>query len=166
MSEESKLVNYLKFVGIVGGMVVIISTFLPWFSDNSLYLMYIYSGADSDSFVYFFPIMSGIICVIGSFLYILRPYLKINSVIIELIGLGFNLLFLLDFIANHGAYILNIQFGFYLFVIGLILIFIEIYIKLQQKEEEGPDLTIPEEEEAKMEQAAALKEVAKEKKDE
>ena len=135
MSEKLKNLRYFNYFGIVGGVLVIVSTLFPWFSTYNIFTMYIISGASPDSFIYFFPMMSGIICLVGSFLFVYRPELKINSVIIEMIGLGFNLLFSLDFITNHGQYLLNIQIGFYIFAVGFALIFWEVIAKLYQKEE-------------------------------
>ena len=137
MSEKLKNLRYFNYFGIIGGVMVIISTLFPWFSTNNIFSMYIISGASPDSFIYFFPIMSGIICLAGSILFVFRHNLKINSVIIEMIGLGFNLLFMLDFITNHGQYLLNTQIGFYIFVVGFALIFWEVIAKLYQKEEDS-----------------------------
>lgn len=138
MSLRSKVKNidYFTYMGIIGGLLVTISEFLPWFSNNSLILIYLLSSISPQAFIYFFPLMSGIICLFGSSLYGLRPNLKINSIIIELVGLGFNTIFILDFIVNQVSYLLAIQIGFYFFIIGFSLIFIEIISKLIQKE--GP----------------------------
>ncbi len=133
--SKAKEVNYFSYIGIIGGIFVILSEFLSWFSDNNLILIYFLSPFDPDAFVYFFPLMSGIICLFGSFLYTFRQDLKINSIIIQLIGLGFNTIFILDFIVNQIAFILTIQLGFYFFIVGFSLIFIEIIVKLTWKEE-------------------------------
>lgn len=133
--SKAKEVNYFSYIGVIGGIFVILSEFLPWFSDNNLILIFILSTFDPDAFVYFFPLMSGIICLSGSFLYIFRQDLKINSIIIQLIGLGFNTIFILDFIVNQIVFILTIQLGFYFFIVGFSLIFIEIITKLTWKEE-------------------------------
>ncbi len=133
--SKAKEVNYFSYIGVIGGIFVILSEFLPWFSDNNLILIFILSAFDPDAFVYFFPLMSGIICLSGSFLYIFRQDLKINSIIIQLIGLGFNTIFILDFIVNQIVFILTIQLGFYFFIVGFSLIFIEIITKLTWKEE-------------------------------
>lgn len=133
--SKAKEVNYFSYIGAIGGIFVILSEFLPWFSDNNLILIFILSAFDPDAFVYFFPLMSGIICLSGSFLYIFRQDLKINSIIIQLIGLGFNTIFILDFIVNQIVFILTIQLGFYFFIVGFSLIFIEIITKLTWKEE-------------------------------
>lgn len=133
--SKAKEVNYFSYIGVIGDIFIILSEFLPWFSDNNLILIFILSAFDPDVFVYFFPLMSGIICLSGSFLYIFRQDLKINSIIIQLIGLGFNTIFILDFIVNQIVYILTIQLGFYFFIVGFSLIFIEIITKLTWKEE-------------------------------
>ncbi|MFX1260188.1 MAG: hypothetical protein ACFFAN_20245, partial [Promethearchaeota archaeon] len=112
----------------------IVSEFLPWISDQNLIEIYIIttSVAIGMSFLYLFPLISGIICVIGNILLIYNEEYRINSVIIIFIGLGFLLLFFFDLIPR--LYLSNISLGFYFCLTGFLLSIIDIIIILITKE--------------------------------
>ena len=125
--ELKKYLN-IYILGVIGSVILIISEFFSWFTDYSLIEIYvIYSSvAIEDSFLYLFPLMSGIICLIASSLVIYKIELKIKCVIIFFVGLGFMIIFFIDYITQEISYISNPGIGFYLGVIGFLLILFNI----------------------------------------
>jgi len=131
--------RYLDFrlLGLTGSILLIMSQFLPWFSNQSLLYIYIISTsvAIEDSFLYLFPLICGIICLIGAIVILYNLDYKINSVIINFIGLGFFLIFIVEIIPRELIYIPYAEIGFYFSVVGSILIFFEILNILITKQE-------------------------------
>ncbi|HUW90863.1 MAG TPA: hypothetical protein VMV43_10180 [Candidatus Nanopelagicaceae bacterium] len=131
--------KYLDFrlLGLVGSILLIISQFLSWFSGQSLLTIYILttSVAIEDSFLYLFPLICGIICLVGTLVIIYNMEYKINSVIINFIGLGFFMIFILEIIPRELLYIPYAEIGFYFSIVGSILIFFEILNILLTKHE-------------------------------
>src|SRR5665648_293356 len=101
--------RYLDFrlLGLTGSILLILSQFLPWFSNQSLLYIYMISTsvAIEDSFLYLFPLICGIICLVGTVVIIYNLDYKINSVIINFIGLGFFLMFIIVIILKEFVYI-------------------------------------------------------------
>jgi len=122
--------RYLDFrlLGLTGSILLILSQFLPWFSNQSLLYIYMISTsvAIEDSFLYLFPLICGIICLVGAIVIIYNLDYKINSVIINFIGLGFFLIFIFEIIPKELLYIPYAEIGFYFSIVGSILIFFEI----------------------------------------
>jgi len=114
-----------------------LSQFLPWFSNQSLLYIYIISTsvAIEDAFLYLFPLICGIICLVGSIVILYNLNYKINSVIINFIGLGFYLIFIIEIIPRELYYIPYAEIGFYFSIIGSILIFFDILNILLIKQE-------------------------------
>ncbi len=133
------LKRYLDFrlFGLTGSVMLILSQFFPWFSNQSLLDIYIISTsvAIEDSFLYLFPLICGIICLVGAIVIIYNLDYKINSVIINFIGLGFFLIFIIEIIPKQLLYIPYAEIGFYFSIIGSILIFFEILNILLTKQE-------------------------------
>ena len=131
--------GYLDFrlLGLTGSVLLILSQFLPWFSSQSLLIIYILttSVAIEDSFLYIFPLICGIICLVGALVNIYNREYKINSVIINFIGLGFFLIFIIEIIPRELIYIPYAEVGFYFSIVGSILIFFDILNKLLIKQE-------------------------------
>jgi len=131
--------RYLDFrlLGLTGSVLLVLSQFLPWFSNQSLLSIYIISTsvAIEDSFLYLFPLICGIICLVGAIVILYNLDYKINSVIINFIGLGFFLIFIIEIIPRELIYIPYAEIGFYFSVIGSILIFFEILNILLTKQE-------------------------------
>ena len=131
--------RYLDFrlLGLTGSVLLILSQFLPWFSNQSLLYIYIISTsvAIEDSFLYLFPLICGIICLVGAIVILYNFDYKINSVIINFIGLGFFLIFIIEIIPRELLYIPYAEIGFYFSVVGSILIFFEILNMLIIKQE-------------------------------
>ena len=131
--------RYLDFrlLGLTGSVMLILSQFLPWFSSQSLLYIYIISTSVviEDSFLYLFPLICGIICLVGVIVIIYNLDYKINSVIINFIGLGFFLIFIIEIIPKELLYIPYAEIGFYFSIIGSILIFFEILNILLTKQE-------------------------------
>jgi len=93
------------------------------------------SVAIEDSFLYIFPLICGIICLVGALVNIYNREYKINSVIINFIGLGFFLIFIIEIIPRELIYIPYAEVGFYFSIVGSILIFFDILNKLLIKQE-------------------------------
>jgi len=133
----------LRLIGIVGSCLLIVSQFSYWYSGLSLINIYLItaSGAIEDSFLYLFPLISGCICFVGTFLVLYKLEYKLNSVIINFIGLGFFLIFLFELIPKDFPYISSIEIGFYFAVIGALLILLDILnvLKLNNDREEGSE---------------------------
>jgi len=131
--------RYLDFrlLGLTGSTLLILSQFLPWFSNQSLLLIYIISStvAIEDSFLYLFPLICGIICMVGAIVIIYNMDYRINSVIINFIGLGFFLIFIIEIIPREIFYIPYAEIGFYFSIIGSLLIFFDILNILLIKQE-------------------------------
>lgn len=122
--------KYLDFrlLGLIGSILMIISIFLPWMTGLTLFETYILTTMIQveDAFLYLFPLISGSICLLGAILLIYDKDFRINSVIINFIGLSFLLLFLSDFLPAEINYLSTIGIGFYLCVTGFLLIILDI----------------------------------------
>ena len=133
-----RIKKYLDFrlLGLTGSILLIISQFLSWFSNQSLLYIYIIttSVAIEDSFLYLFPLISGIICLVGTGLIVYKIDYRINSVIINFVGLGFFLIFIFEIVTKEFIYLPTAQIGFYFSIIGSILIFFDILNVLIIKE--------------------------------
>ncbi|MFW9988535.1 MAG: hypothetical protein ACFFC3_07755, partial [Candidatus Odinarchaeota archaeon] len=99
--ELKKYINSY-ILGIIGSTIIILSEFFPWFSEYTLIEIYIITTSVNieDSFLFLFPLMSGIICLIASSLVIYKIELKIKSVIVFFLGLGFLIIFFIDYISQ------------------------------------------------------------------
>jgi len=125
--ELKKYIN-TYIMGAVGSILLILSEFFSWFSDYSLIEIYVITSSVNieDSFLFLFPLLSGIICLIASILVIYKIELKVKSVIIFFVGLGFLIIFFVDYITQDIEYISSAGIGFYLGVIGFLLILFNI----------------------------------------
>jgi hypothetical protein len=135
--ELKKYLNSM-ILGLIGSILLIISEFFSWFSDYNLIEIYIITATVelSDSFLFLFPLLSGIVCLIASFLVLYRIELNIKSVILSFVGLGFMLVFFIDYISQELEYISNSGIGFYLGITGFLLVLfniINILISLQRQ---------------------------------
>jgi hypothetical protein len=121
--DLKKFINaYL--IGLIGSFVLILSEFFSWFSGYNLiqlYLLYSITPIE-DSFLYLFPLLSGIICLIASILVLYKSELKVKSVIVFLVGLGFFVVFFIDYIIQEITSFPNPGIGFYLGIAGFLLI--------------------------------------------
>ena len=131
----------LRLIGIVGSCLLILSQFSSWYSGLTLINIYLIttSVAIEDSFLYLFPLISGIICFIGTFLVLYKLEYKLNSVIINFIGLGFFLIFIFEIVPKDFPYIVSAEIGFYFAIIGALLILLDVInvLKLNNNLEEG-----------------------------
>ncbi|MFX1568434.1 MAG: hypothetical protein ACFFCV_08705 [Promethearchaeota archaeon] len=125
--ELKKYLNSLT-IGLIGSILLIISEFFSWFSSYNLFEIYLITTSVeiADSFLFLFPLLSGIICLFASLLPIYRIELNIKSVILSIVGLGFMLLFFIDYISQEIEYLSNSGIGFYLGVIGFLLVLFNI----------------------------------------
>jgi len=133
--DLSRILNY-RLIGLIGSILLIASEFLPWFSGFSCFDIYIIYTivAVEKSFLYLFPLVSGIICLIGSILIIYDKSYKINSVLINLIGLGFLILFLFEIVPGELFYLQNAGIGFYFCIAGFLITIISVIIILLENE--------------------------------
>jgi hypothetical protein len=122
MEYKKYLNSYL--IGLVGSIFLIASEFLQWFSEYNLMEIFIITNgiAIEDSFLFLFPLMSGVICSIASILVIYQIKFKIKSVIVSFIGLGFFLIFLIDYIIQVIQYLPTARIGFYFGIIGFLMV--------------------------------------------
>ena len=137
MKMEVKEYLDFRLLGLAGSILMIVSMFLPWITGLTLFETYIITTMIQveNAFLYLFPLISGSICLLGAVLLIYDEEFRINSVIINFIGLSFLLLFLFEFIPAEITYIPSIGFGFYVCVAGLLLIFLDIINILLIKDE-------------------------------
>ncbi|MFX1573468.1 MAG: hypothetical protein ACFFB0_12015 [Promethearchaeota archaeon] len=114
--------------GLIGSILLILSEFFSWLSEYNLIEIYIITTSVeiTDSFLYLFPLTSGIICLAASILIMYKIEFKIKSVILSTVGLGFLIIFFLDYFTQEFKYIPNAGIGFYLGVIGFLLIIFNI----------------------------------------
>ena len=133
--ELKKNIDFL-ILGLSGSILLILSEFLLWFSDYSLINLFIIAEeVEIDySFILLFPFVSGIICLIANTLIIYDFRLKIKSVLITIIGLGFLIIFIVDYLYLEFDFLLDAGIGFYLFLIGFLLIDINLANILLTKE--------------------------------
>ena len=126
----------LRLLGLSGAILMIISEFIPWFSGLSLIQIYLISISVSlgEAFIYLFPLVSGIICAIGSILVLYKFEYKFGSVIINFIGLGFFLIFLFNIIPRQIDDLPYAQIGFYISIIAGILILLDVINILLMRE--------------------------------
>ena len=130
MLSDLNFKKYLDFrlLGLSGSIFMIISQFLPWLSGSSLldyYMTYAVIAIES-SFLYIFPLICGIICLVATILIIYKIEYRINSVIINFVGLGFFLVFLFKIIPLQASFIPNAEIGFYFSILGAVLLFFDI----------------------------------------
>ncbi|MFX1322517.1 MAG: hypothetical protein ACFFAQ_12830 [Promethearchaeota archaeon] len=138
---QIKLKKSLDFIifGFTGSILLILSEFFYWSSNYTLLDRFVIatSVAIEDSFLYLFPMLSGIICLAACVIVIYDFKLRIKSVILTSVGIGFLLLFSIDFLSQESDYILSLGVGFYLFLIGFLLIVINVINILLTKEKES-----------------------------
>ena len=138
-----ELKKYLNtyILGLIGSLILILSEFFSWFTDYSLIQIYFFTASVeiADSFLYLFPLLSGIICLIASILVIYKIELKVKSVIVFVLGLGFLVIFFIDYIIQEIASFPNPGIGFYLGIAGFLLILFNILNMLltTEKQREG-----------------------------
>jgi len=123
-------------MGLIGSIILIISEFFSWFSSYNLIELYIITSsvAIEDSFLFLFPLISGSICLIANALIFYKFDLRIKSVILSLVGLGFLLIFLLDYISQEISYLANAGIGLYLGITGFLLNIFNLIIILITKD--------------------------------
>jgi hypothetical protein len=132
---EIKKIFDLRLLGIIGSILMILSQFLSWYSGISLFSIYLImiSFSLGDSFLFLFPLISGSITLVGTLLILLKGEYKVNSVIIIFIGLGFFLIFLVELIPQDLPYMGTVEIGFYLSVVGALLVLFDIINILIQR---------------------------------
>lgn len=125
---ELKKIYLALLLGLSGPILLILSEFFFWFSDYNLIELYdLYTDLQiENSFLFLFPLISGIICLIANVLVIYNVEFRIKSIILSFVGLGFQLLFFIDHISQEIEFIFDAGLGFYLGVFGFLLIIINI----------------------------------------
>ncbi|MFX0082024.1 MAG: hypothetical protein ACFE94_09750 [Candidatus Hodarchaeota archaeon] len=135
---EFKKIYLVLLLGLSGPILLILSEFFSWFSDYNLIELYaLYTDLQiENSFLYLFPLISGIVCLIANVLFIYKVEFRIKSIILSFVGLGFQLLFFIDHISQEIEFISNAGLGLYLGVFGFLLIIINIINVLSTAENE------------------------------
>jgi len=125
---ELKKIYFVLILGLSGPILLILSEFFSWFSDYNLIELYVlYTDLQiENSFLFLFPLISGIVCLIANVLVIYKVEFRIKSIILSFVGLGFQLLFFIDHISQEIEFISDAGFGFYLGIFGFLLIIINV----------------------------------------
>ncbi|KKK43460.1 hypothetical protein LCGC14_0404780 [marine sediment metagenome] len=133
--ELKKRFNIL-LLGLIGPILLIISEFFPWFSSNNLIELFILftSIQIENSFLFLFPLISGVLCLIAIFLIIYKIEFRMKAAILSFVGLGFQLIFFIDYISQIIEFHPDADFGFYLGVLGFLLIIVNLIYSLSKVE--------------------------------
>jgi len=133
-----KLRNFINIslMGLIGSILLVISEFYSWFSNYTLIELFIITSsvAIENSFLFLFPIISGIVCLIANILVIYKFEYRIKSVILSLVGIGFLLIFFFDYISQELEFLSNAGIGLYLGVTGFLLNLFNLIIILITKD--------------------------------
>ncbi|MFW9895055.1 MAG: hypothetical protein ACFFD7_04555 [Candidatus Thorarchaeota archaeon] len=137
MQLKKNVVSFL-ILGIIGPILLIISEFFPWFSENNLAEIFVIltSVQIENSFLFLFPLISGSICLIANMLLIISDEHRIKTIIISLVGIGFQLVFFIDYISQEIDFVSNAGIGVYIGSFGFFLIIINIIFILSRKEKD------------------------------
>jgi hypothetical protein len=129
----------LLLLGLIGPILLIISEFFPWFSDYNLIELFIITTLVEieNSFLFLFPLISGLVCLIANMLVLFNIEYRIKTVILSLVGLGFQLIFFIDYIIQELEFLSNAGVGVYLGSFGFFLIIINIVNILTKAERES-----------------------------
>lgn len=135
-----KKMYIILLLGLSGPILLILSEFFSWFSDYNLIELYvIFTDLQiEDSFLYLFPLISGVICLIANVLVIYNLAYRVKSIILSFVGIGFQLLFFIDHIAQEIEFISDAGIGFYLGIFGFLLILVNlIYVLITDENQSG-----------------------------
>lgn len=123
-------------LGLIGPILIILSELFPWFSEYNLIELFVFyfTAKDANSYIFLFPLISGFICLVANILVIITPKFRIKSVIISLIGLGFQLFFFINHIAQEIEFLSNARIGLYFGIFGFLSIIINIIYVLSTVE--------------------------------
>lgn len=138
MQLKKKVLSFL-LLGSIGPILLIISEFFPWFSNYNLIELYIITTfvEIENSFLFLFPLISGIICLISSMLVVYNVEFRIKTILLSLVGLGFQLIFFIDYISQELGFLSNAGVGVYLGIFGFLLIIVNIINVLSNAEKES-----------------------------
>lgn len=135
-----KKMYIILLLGLSGPILLILSEFFSWFSDYNLIELYvIFTDLQiENSFLYLFPLISGVICLIANVLVIYNLVYRVKSIILSFVGIGFQLLFFIDHIAQEIEFISDAGIGFYLGIFGFLLILVNlIYVLITDENQSG-----------------------------
>ena len=137
--QLTKNVVSLLLLGLIGPILLIISEFFPWFSGYNLIELFILTTLVEleNSFLFLFPLISGLVCLIANMLVLINMEYRIKTVILSLVGLGFQLIFFIDYIIQELEFLSNAGVGVYLGSFGFFLIIINIVIILTKAERDS-----------------------------
>lgn len=138
--QLKKNVGCFLLLGLIGPVLLILSEFFIWFSSYNLVELFIITtfAEIENSFLFLFPLISGIICLIANMLVIYNAEFRIKTVILSFVGLGFQLIFFIDYISQELGFLSNAGVGVYLGGFGFFLIIINvIYILTRIERDSG-----------------------------
>ncbi|MFX1280004.1 MAG: hypothetical protein ACFFA3_11345 [Promethearchaeota archaeon] len=123
-----KKISFIFLLGLSGPLLLILSEFFSWFSRYNLIELYvIFTDLEiENSFLYLFPIISGIICLIAHVLVIFKTEFRNQSIILSFVGLGFQIFFFIEHIAQEIEFISDAGIGLYFGIIGFLLIILNL----------------------------------------
>lgn len=125
---KHKKISFIFLLGLSGPLLLILSEFFSWFSRYNLIELYvIFTDLEiENSFLYLFPIISGIICLIAHILVILKTEFRNQSIILSFVGIGFQIFFFIQYIAQEIEFISDAGIGLYFGIIGFLLIILNL----------------------------------------
>ena len=135
--ELKKTFNF-QLLGLIGPILLILSEFFSWFSDYNLFELYlIFTTTElENSFLFLFPLISGIICLLAVIIVIYKDEFRVRSAILSFVGLGFQLIFFIDYISQEIEFVYNAGIGLYLGAFGFLLIIVNVINFLTKVEKE------------------------------
>jgi len=111
-------------------MLIIVADLLPWHSNHSGFDLGLLIG-----FIYWFPLIGGLIILVGVILGFVIPRQQIATVLLQFFGLSLELMFLVDYLGINLQFLNNVQAGFYSLIIGICVVFLDIIGTLLSKRE-------------------------------
>ena len=98
-----KKISIILLLGLSGPILLILSEFFSWFSRYNLIELYVLLTdlEIENSFLYLFPLISGVICLLANLLVIYKEEYRNKSIILSFVGIGFQIIFFIDYIALY-----------------------------------------------------------------
>lgn len=126
--DKNRLV--LTLLGFLAGLLLVVAEFLPWFSGHTAMEISFWNQFVPQFGVYFFPLLSGMATLAAAVLYAWSPRRKFYSALLDVISLSLIFLFYLQIFHLDFIYVGSIQVGFYVCLLGTILVFLEVIVLL------------------------------------
>ncbi len=120
--NSKKLV--LAVCGGLAGFLLLLSEFLPWFSNHSAIQLSYWRNFIPEYFIYLSPLLAGLIFLISVVLLIWKnPSNIIIPLLLIFSSITLMLVFIIDFLQLDHVYLNSVQIGFYICLGGVFLQF-------------------------------------------